>query len=252
MKFADATGLELRSKREELARRIDELHVKIAAWERDPRVAAGGPRRARRQSSRTLEAQRDALDTKPPPAKGSFFRYSGEGDARVALGKDPAIEADLLAYYKAVNDHNRVAFADRVPPPPRAGPGERTWASRCARPATRRRARSGTTRATRARTRPSRRSSRSSTSSASAATSPATSSPAGAPSRTWTKLQNVQCEVCHGPGSQHAANPADRTTHRREAAAVERASQCHHSPHVEEFDPVAKMKECSAPGTACR
>jgi hypothetical protein len=61
------------------------------------------------------------------------------------------------------------------------------------------------------------------------------------------KLQNVQCEVCHGPGSRHPLDPADKS---RIVAkpATDRCLDCHHAPHVEAFDPVAKMKEILGPG----
>jgi hypothetical protein len=44
-------------------------------------------------------------------------------------------------------------------------------------------------------------------------------------------LTDVQCEVCHGPGSRHVGNPADPKL----IAIPERslcASKCHHPPHV--------------------
>src|SRR5579859_5491417 len=116
--FADATGLDRARRRAELAQRIDDLHVKIAAWERDPSVA---PRDvgARREELATLEAERQELDRRPPPAQGSYFRYMVQ-EIRESLGKDSAIEATMRGYYRAVNDHNRVLFADRQPPPANA------------------------------------------------------------------------------------------------------------------------------------
>ena len=115
MKFADATGLELAQQREDIARRIDELHDKISAWEREKSVSAADLQ-ARRADLAKLEAQRDELDAKSPPAQGSFFRYAVK-EIRDSLGKDPAIDADMVSYYKAVNEHNRTAFADRLPVP---------------------------------------------------------------------------------------------------------------------------------------
>ena len=113
VKFADATGLELARQREDIARRIDELHDKISAWEREKSVS-DADLQARRRDLAKLEEQRDRLDERSPPAQGSFFRYAIK-EVRESLGKDPAIDADMLSYYKAVNDHNRAAFADRLP-----------------------------------------------------------------------------------------------------------------------------------------
>ncbi len=53
--------------------------------------------------------------------------------------------------------------------------------------------------------------------------------------------------MCHGPGSKHAAKPNDPTL----ITGVPAAStclQCHHPPHVERFDPVARMKDILGPG----
>jgi hypothetical protein len=61
------------------------------------------------------------------------------------------------------------------------------------------------------------------------------------------KLENVQCEVCHGPGSRHVLNPADRTRIIARPDAS-RCLDCHHPPHVEGFDALAKMKDILGPG----
>jgi hypothetical protein len=244
LKFADATGLELAQKREELGRRIDELHVKIAAWERDPKVARSDVA-ARRQELTSLEAQRDGLDAKPPPAKGSFFRYSLK-EMRDSLGEDPTVQSDLLGYYKAVNEHNRIAFADRLPPP--HGPDQATYigieACSSCHPAPRE-VWNGTAHAH-----------------AYATLSKqfkefnldcvgchvtGYEQPGGSTVTHFEKLKDVGCEVCHGPGSKHALNPTDAT---RIVARPDGSVclQCHHPPHVEGFDPTAKMKEILGPG----
>jgi hypothetical protein len=244
VKFADATGLELARKREEVARRIDDLHVKIASWERDPSVA---PRdvAARRQELATLEAQRESMDVRPPPARGSFFRYTVK-EMRDSLGKDPAIEADLLAYYRAVDDHNRVTFADRVPPA--AGPDQASYV--------------GIETCTSCHPGPREVWNKTTHAHAYATLSQqfkefnlecvschvtGYEQPGGSTVTHVDKLRDVQCEVCHGPGSKHVANPVDKT---RIVARPEpsRCLECHHSPHVEDFDPVAKMKEILGPG----
>jgi nitrate/TMAO reductase-like tetraheme cytochrome c subunit len=59
------------------------------------------------------------------------------------------------------------------------------------------------------------------------------------------KLKNVQCEVCHGPGSLHAAAPK---VVRLPAPEGKACVACHHPPHVEDFDPAAKMNLIIGPG----
>jgi hypothetical protein len=244
VKFADATGLELARKREELVRRIDDLHVKIASWERDPKVAPGDVS-ARKQELATLEGQRDALDAKPAPAKGSFFRYAVK-EMRDSLGKDPAIEADMVSYYRAVNDHNRAAFAGRLPPP--AAPNQATYlgtdACTSCHPGPRE-VWNGTTHAHAYAT----LSQQFKEFNLECVSCHVTGyeQPGGSTVTHTDKLENVQCEVCHGPGSRHVLDPTDKTRiiARPEAS---RCLDCHHPPHVEGFDPVAKMKEILGPG----
>jgi hypothetical protein len=244
IQFADATGLDLARKREEIARRIDDLHVKIAAWERDPGVA---PRdvAARRNELAELEAQRESLDVRPPPAKGSFFRYALR-EMRESLGKDPAVEADMNAYYKAANDHNRAQFAGRLPPA--AAPGQATYvgveACTACHPGPR--AVWNDTPHSRAYPTLARQFKEFNLECVSCHVT-GYEQPGGSTVTHVEKLENVQCEVCHGPGSKHVANPADKTSlvARPDGA---RCLGCHHPPHVEGFDPVAKMREILGPG----
>ena len=242
--FADGTGMELSRKREELQRRIDELHVKIAAWERD-RAVAPADVAARRDELAKLEAEREALDAKPAPPKGSFFRYRLQ-EMRTTLGTDPAIEAEMLSYYKAVDDHNRVAFADRAPVP--AGPGQASYV--------------GVEVCTTCHPAPRDVWLGTSHSRAYATLSgqfkefnlecvschvTGYEQPGGSTVTHVDKLQNVQCEVCHGPGSRHVEKPTDPAR----IVASPPASQCrdcHHPPHVEQFDPGAKIAEILGPG----
>jgi 2',3'-cyclic-nucleotide 2'-phosphodiesterase (5'-nucleotidase family) len=244
VKFADATGLELAQQRDDIARRIDDLHDKISAWEREKSVSAADLR-ARRQDLANLEAQRDKLDEKAPPAQGSFFRYAMK-EIRESLGDDPATLADMVSYYKAVNDHNRVAFAERVPA--LAGPEQASYVgidvcSSC---------------------HPAARAVWDATSHAKAYATLSSQfkefnlecvgchvtgydRPGGSTVTHVKGLQDVQCEVCHGPGSKHAAKPKDPALITG-APAASTCLQCHHPPHVERFDPVARMKDILGPG----
>jgi hypothetical protein len=244
LRFADGTGVELASRRAELTRRIDDLHVRIAAWERDGTVNPADLA-ARRRDLSDLEASRDALDVRPAPPAGNFFRYTMK-EIRDSLGTDPATEAAMLAYYQTVNEHNRVEFRDRVPPP--AAPGEATYigidaCSTC---------------------HPGPRQVWNSTRHAHAYANLTSQfkqfnldcvschvtgyeRPGGSTVTHVDKLENVQCEVCHGPGSKHAQNPSDKTLIVANPPASTCLS-CHHPPHVEGFDPAAKLSEVLGPG----
>jgi hypothetical protein len=60
-------------------------------------------------------------------------------------------------------------------------------------------------------------------------------------------LENVQCEVCHGPGQQHVANGGDDATTKRsvpEAVCV----QCHNAQHSPKFDYATYLPKILGPG----
>jgi hypothetical protein len=244
VKFADATGLELARRRDDIASRIDELHVKIAAWELDKSVL-DSDLQARRRDLAELEHDRDALDAKPPPAAGSFFRFAIK-EIRESLGKDPAIDTQLASYYAAVNEHNRQSFKDRLAP--LAGPTQASYV--------------GVEACTKCHTGPRAVWDRTPHARAYATLSSqfkqfnldcvgchvtGYEKPGGSAVVHVEKLENVQCEVCHGPGSRHALDPGNK------ALIVGRPSpsaclECHHPPHVEQFDPVAKLADILGPG----
>ncbi len=244
VKFADATGLELARRREDVTSRIDDLHVKIAAWEQDKSVL-DADLQARRRDLAELEHEREALDAKPPPAAGSFFRYAIE-EIRDSLGKDPAIDAELAGYYAAVDEHNRAAFKDRLPPP--AGPTQASYVgveacSKC----------HAGPRAVWDRTAHARAyatlSSQFKEFNLECVGCHVTGyeKPGGSAVVHVEKLTNVQCEVCHGPGSRHVLDPGDKSLIvGRPAPSM--CLDCHHSPHVEQFDPVAKLADVLGPG----
>jgi hypothetical protein len=61
------------------------------------------------------------------------------------------------------------------------------------------------------------------------------------------RLKDVGCEVCHGPGSAHVAEP------KKPGLIITRPDNarcldCHHPPHVEGFDALVKQQEILGPG----
>jgi len=244
IRFVDATGLDRRPEREDLATRIDSLHEKIAVWERE-RTLPKADVEARKSELAELEDKRLSLDVKPPPTQGSFFRYALK-EIRPSLGADPTIQAEIGGYYEFVNGHNRLALADRKPLPRVAGQAGYVGVAACGR-----------------------------------CHAPAVAMwkhtwhahaygtlssfgrefnlecvgchvtgyerPGGSTVTHVDKLQNVQCEVCHGPGSRHVADPTDEKAVIAKPDA-DRCLDCHRRPHVEQFDAVAKMKAILGPG----
>jgi 2',3'-cyclic-nucleotide 2'-phosphodiesterase (5'-nucleotidase family) len=244
VEFGDATGLELANKREELSSRIDDLHIKIAAWERDPSVAPADVE-ARRRELAGLEAERESLDQRPAPPSGSFFRYTLK-EMRESLGKDPAIEEVMRSYYRAVDEHNRRAFADRVPPPAAEGQATFLGIERCSACHPGARAVWNSTAHSRAYATLSTQYKEFNLECVSCHVT-GYEQPAGSTVTHTHGLENVQCEVCHGPGSKHPGAPTDK----RYIVAKPEPSvcvSCHHPPHVEAFDATLKMGEILGPG----
>ena len=244
VKFADGTGIERIRKREELSGRIDELRVRISTWEQDKSVEKKDID-ARRAELTKLEAERDVGDKAPAPATGSYYRYAMH-EIREKLGGDDAIKAQMLAYYKKVNDSNKLEFASRVPKlPPKGEPGYVgvEMCSTCHEDA--KKVWDGTKHA--------------------GAYATLTKGfkefnldcvschvtgydrPGGSTVTHVDDLKDVQCEVCHGPGSLHSAKPEQVKVPVAKPAA-DMCLGCHHPPHVHTFDAKAKMAEILGPG----
>ena len=242
--FADATGLERGQKREELRRRIDDLRARLAQWDKDPAVKKEDVD-ARRAEVAKLESDLAALDVHARRRRsGSFFRY-GVQEVRESLGADPEVKAAAQAYYKQINDHNRAAFADRLPPA--ATPGQPTYigidaCSKCHKEA---RAVWDDTRHAGAYATLADQNKQFNLDCVSCHVT-GYEQPGGSNVTHVAKLQDVQCEVCHGPGSKHAADPK----HVKPPTAKPKGElclSCHHAPHVEGFDAEKKIADILGP-----
>ena len=163
-------------------------------------------------------------------------------EIRDKLGADDAVKSQMLAYYKKVNDANKLEFADRKPKPPREGRGGLRRASTRAPTATRSREGLGQDRARarvrdaheavqgvqprlrqlpRHRLRPARRQHR------------------------HARRQSEERAVRGLPRPRLAARGEAREGEdaRRRSPSADVCLACHHPPHVHTFDAKAKMAE---------
>lgn len=244
VRFADATGVERMRKRAELLGRIDELRSRIATWERDKNVPPGDIQ-ARRADVARLEASLAALDEVPAPARGSFYRFSMR-DIREELGADAAMQSEMLAFYKKVNEDNKIAFKDKKPLP--AADGQPSYigvatCSECHEHA--KKVWDGTAHARAYATL--ERQFKEANLDCVGCHVTGYDKPGGSTVTHVADLKDVQCEVCHGPGSLHAAAP-DKFRIPIATPTPESCIECHHPPHVHAFDAKMKMVDVLGPG----
>jgi hypothetical protein len=244
VKLADATGIERTKKREELTSRIDDLRKKIAMWENDKTVDPKDVA-ARKADVTKLEAERAALDATPPPASGSFYKYAMH-DIREDLGTDDAVHAQMLAYYKKVNDANKAELAGRVPPKPAKGEPGYVGVDVCSSCHEEPKAVWDKTRHAHAYETLSKQFKEFNLDCVSCHVT-GYDRPGGSTVTHVDALKDVQCEVCHGPGSNHVAKNG-KVKMPVSKPEPDTCLACHHPPHVHTFDAKAKMAEILGPG----
>jgi hypothetical protein len=243
--FADAGGVAKAGELISLSERIRELEIRLNGWEGDKRVAAKDveARKADLEKLRAEKAQLEAAETK---VTGSFFRYSSV-EVREKLGADKDVAGQLLAYYKRVNDHNKQAFADRVPEKPAKGEASYIGIDACTNcHDEERKVFDGTAHARAYATL--QQDFKEFNLDCVSCHVTGYGKPGGSTVTHNASLQNVQCEECHGPGSLHAKDPEKKGLIVLSPPPQSCVTQCHHPPHVEGFDPVAKMQLILGPG----
>lgn len=226
--FEDASGIEQGARRASLEQRIAELERRIKDWEKAG--VSSSDVEARRKDLEQLRSEVAGFEADAPPTEGSYYRYQLV-DVKESLGADPQVKRRLEAYYRRVNAHNKELFKDKLPPPVPEGEAGYLGAARCGAchleevefwkktP----HARAYETLV---------KDHKQFNLECVACHVTAYEKPGGSTVTHVEGLTDVQCEVCHGPGSLHVANPADPKLIQ---AAPERsfcASACHHPPHV--------------------
>ncbi|HEX6764922.1 MAG TPA: multiheme c-type cytochrome, partial [Polyangiaceae bacterium] len=109
--FADGSGLADEERRQSLLLRIADLKSRI-----DSGKGTGSDLAARRRDLERSQTELAELSKERPAPQGSFFRYRYL-EIREKLGSEPRAAARLADYYRRVNEHNREAFKDVLPPP---------------------------------------------------------------------------------------------------------------------------------------
>jgi 2',3'-cyclic-nucleotide 2'-phosphodiesterase (5'-nucleotidase family) len=246
LRFADGTGIEQMRKRQELSERTSALRAKVATWEKDSSIAPADLE-ARRADIRRLEGERDALDKSPAPPSGNFYRFSMK-DIREQLGADEAVKSQMLAYYKKVDDDNKVAFKDKLPRPAAKGEPKYVGIDTCTNCHEDARKVWDGTRHAHAYETLSKQFKEANLDCVGCHVT-GYDRPGGSTVTHVDDLKDVQCEVCHGPGSLHAAaTKPEKVPMPTPKPQPDSCLSCHHPPHVHEFDAKAKLGEILGPG----
>ncbi len=243
--FADGSNTAAAAERESLSGRIKDLEARLAAAEAagkdaDPDLAA------RRADLARMKSDQQKLTKPSVPAKGSFFQYNLV-EVHDSLGVEPTVHGLIGGYYARVNDHNHEVFKDKLPLPAVAGQSHYVGVEVCSACHKSEREFWNQTRH--------------------AAAYPTLASehkefnldcvschvtgydkPGGSAVVHVEKLENVQCEVCHGPGSRHVDKPdVDKLISIPEQSLC--AATCHHPPHVKsDWSVAASWEQIIGPG----
>ncbi|HSC86719.1 MAG TPA: multiheme c-type cytochrome [Polyangiaceae bacterium] len=230
--FADGSGIAALAERQSLEERRNELLRRIEAWRARPDSIRAEDLAAREDELSELNRQLKRSTQPELPATGSYLLYDFS-EIRESLGQSGAVAARLEAYYQRVNEHNKQAFADRRPQPVEPGQSGYVGIEVCS---------------------SCHQEERKVWDQTAHAGAYATLSrdhkeynldcvgchvtgyekPGGSTVTHVETLRDVQCEICHGPGSAHAANPVAAGAIRRTPDQGLCASTCHHPPHVGE------------------
>jgi hypothetical protein len=243
--FADGSNTAAAAERESLTARIKELESRLLTAQAAGKTSEADLA-ARRADLERLKGEQRQLSAPSVPAKGSFFQYHLV-EVRDNLGAEATVRDLIGGYYQRVNDHNHDVFKDKLPLPAPAGTSHYVGVEVCSSCHKSERDFWNQTQH--------------------AAAYPTLSSqhkefnldcvgchvtgydkPGGSAVVHVDKLENVQCEVCHGPGSRHADKPlVDDLIAIPEQTLC--AASCHHPPHVKaDWSVTASWQKIIGPG----
>lgn len=246
IKLSDGGGVARAEQLITLAQQVRDLEHRINGWETDKNVNAADLA-ARKADLERVRSEKAALEaTNDPPPEGSYFKYSLV-EVRDKLGEDKPVGDVVLGYYKKVNEHNREAFKDRKPPSVEEGKAGYLGIAQCSTCHAEEKAVFDKTDHAHAYPTLEKKFVEFNLDCVSCHVT-GYGKPGGSTVTHVEELKNVQCETCHGPGSLHAKEPKKAGLITRKPDPKSCVSECHHPPHVEGFDPVAKMERILGPG----
>ncbi|HET9934446.1 MAG TPA: multiheme c-type cytochrome [Polyangiaceae bacterium] len=228
-RFIFANADQAAEQRNELDSQIKDLADRITSAER-----AGAQKadlEARRADLEKLRAKRASLGKSDKPPNESHYRAELV-EVRDRLGDDAAVQKRMNEYYRRVNDYNREAFKDKLPPPVAENQSSYVGVEACA--TCHRSAYEFWQRTGHSRAYPTlQRQFKEYNLDCVGCHVTGYEQPGGSTVTHVDKLTGVQCEVCHGPGSRHVkdiTNPAFIVAKPDPATLC--AAKCHHPPHV--------------------
>ena len=223
--FADGSGIAGEERRQSLTLRIADLEARL-----EKARGSSADLAARKMDLERARAELAELSKERPAPEGSFFRYRYL-EIRENLGSEPRAAARLAEYYKRVNEHNREAFKDVLPAPVPAGESGYVGVESCTSCHQEERAFwNGTGHAKAYPTLANQNKQYNLECVGCHVTG--YDAPGGSTVAHVDRLENVQCEVCHGPGSRHSDAPKAPGLIARSPEKSLCASKCHHPPHV--------------------
>lgn len=228
--FADGSGLEARAERESWERRAAELRRRMQAWSAADSGVQAEELAQRKKDLEELEARIAAWQAPAAPQEGSYLYYDLV-EVRESWGEDAPVAARLKAYYRTVNDYNREAFAGRKPPELSEDQAGYVGIERCSTCHSAAKKFWDGTRHARAYETLVKDHKEFNLDCVSCHVT-GYEKPGGSTVTHVEGLTDVQCEVCHGPGSKHVENPGLRGSIQRVPEVNLCASSCHHPPHV--------------------
>ena len=228
--FGDGSGVRDAERRASLERRSAELEKRLAEWEKPGSKVSEKDVAARRSDLERLKKELAALKSPEAPKQGSFFRYRLV-DVAQKLGTDPAVAERMQSFYKRVNDHNKIAFADRKPPAVPEGQSSYVGIEQCSACHAEERAFWDKTRHAKAYATLAVQHKQFNLECVGCHVT-GYEKPGGSTVTHVENLVNVQCENCHGPGSRHPNDPANPELIVKKPAKSLCAPECHHPPHV--------------------